>query len=663
MENDVAAIKQERIPLRFQSLNRKWKEVVYALSGFGANLMMVLMTARFASAVLPTDFVGNAAYNAILSLGEGADAQLINLVFPVLFTILFTISKAFDGLIDIPFAKLTDSFKSRWGRRRPLIALCLIPMIGAYIACWFPPFAVLDAQNAIIEGAQIGNTIWIFIWSLIFFATYTMCLIAFYGSLSTVCVDEQQRNRVSNYKAMFDTVGYAIGYAVLPVVVSAIYTASNGVIRVNHIILMMTPLMLTMLIPLFMIKEGNKHEAKLREAGVEFTPLHEDEPVGLLESIKATLKSKPFMRWLLVNCCSFFGLQMFLASQVALIDTLMELNGGMWATILNTCAFAPVPLMLFLFKKLKDRRGVRFAYQSCLISFAVALLAFFFGSSFFWGDNIAPKVIFGCVGGLIGSWAIGSFFMMPYLIPSQIAATERRFTGKNNSAMYFAAQAVATSIVGAISGTAVYSSIKGIRYSDGNWIDLADGVTAPLNSIPVGIMLVPFITAIACIAGFFLCFLMPKDYDLVTLATSMGMADRLTQEERDQKPENNVNAQGVVGNTMLWFLSVGVFELFWRYNLMKDHLGNYSKSKLILWYILSLLVPPLYGYISYQILQSIEKQAQNHAIIVKKSVKVINIIFASLCLSFVSNALMQYYVNQISYAQISEHEAKVFKEA
>ncbi|MCQ2956432.1 MAG: hypothetical protein MJ233_00760 [Mycoplasmoidaceae bacterium] len=59
----------------------------------------------------------------------------------------------------------------------------------------------------------------------------------------------------------------------------------------------------------------------------------------------------------------------------------MGLNGTNM-TILNTFAFGPVPIMLYLFNRIKERKGIRFAFQASLLSFSIAILAFFFGSRF-----------------------------------------------------------------------------------------------------------------------------------------------------------------------------------------------------------------------------------------------------------------------------------------
>ena len=142
--------------------------------------------------------------------------------------------------------------------------------------------------------------------------------------------------------------------------------------HIDKFALMGLPLMLTMIIPLFLIKEGEKYGYPENEGMKE-------EKISIWQSLKLTFSNKLFMSWTFVNCCTYFGLQMFLVGMNAMIVGGMGMNGLQMA-ILNTCAFAPVPIMLFLFNKLKAKKGVRFTYQTCLLAFAVAILSFFFGS-------------------------------------------------------------------------------------------------------------------------------------------------------------------------------------------------------------------------------------------------------------------------------------------
>jgi Na+/melibiose symporter-like transporter len=84
-----------------------------------------------------------------------------------------------------------------------------------------------------------------------------MSLIAFYGSLSQVCATDAQRLRVSSFKSFFDTITYCLVYALVPIVLDGLN------IHIDQFALILIPLMATMLIPLFMIKEGERFEKKL----------------------------------------------------------------------------------------------------------------------------------------------------------------------------------------------------------------------------------------------------------------------------------------------------------------------------------------------------------------------------------------------------------------
>ena len=566
-----------------QSLDKKWKELVYSASGFGPNFLMVLMGAYFSDAVNPA--------------GLGADVNgqtivgTICLVIPALFSVLMIVAKVFDGLIDIPFASITDNLSTKWGRRRPPILVCFIPMVISFAFCWWPVFGTA-------ESAQIGNTIWFIFWALIFFATYTMCLIAFYGSLSNVCSSASQRLRVSAFKSFFDTISYCVVYALVPVILQGLYNSSDGALGIDEFVFMCLPLMFTMIIPLFMIKEGKKYGYPENE-GFEKQP-----KIRLGQSFKITFKNKIFGNWLVVNCCSFFGLQMFLVAMNAMIIGGMGMDGvGM--TILNTCAFAPVPIMLYLFRKLAAKKGLRFTYQTCLISFAVAILGFFFGSTFICGDNKLAQYLIGCIGGVIGSWAIGAFFMMPYMVPAQISSVEEKLLKKNHSAMYFAAQAFATSVVGAIASYGVYDILKNIFVSgDFRFVwaeatellsaqEVAESLLGTGNVYNFGVMIVPFIVAILCVVGFLFAFRMPRDYSPAEVAKSFKKMypDLDISEYENVTHEKEEKGEILFVQIALSVLSGFLFGFIWYGMLLSSVKKLTGKGKRALFWALGCFIP------------------------------------------------------------------------
>lgn len=438
-----------------QLTNRKIP--LYALSGFGPNLLMIFVTAYLLDAVIPTGLVADRQFWSI----TGAV-----IVSPVIFSILFTVAKVIDGIIDIPLASFTDNIRNKLGKRKTAILLGFFPMVVSFILLWMMPSR---------EEESMLNTVWITVFAIIFFCSYTMCLVAYYASFSEIVPGEKERVKLSSWKSAFDTIGYATAYAVVPLLIGM------G-LNIQNIVLYFIPLLATMIIPLFMLKETSDQSVA-------------PEPkIPLGTSIALVFKNKLFMKYIVVLVTFYFGLQMFLAGQNVIASGVMELNGWQIA-IINTAAFAPVPIMLLLFNHIHKKKGLRFAFQLALILFAISMGIFSIARGDFFPKSWVPRLIIGAIGSTVGSFSIGAFFAVPYIYPSHIAALEIKRTGKNHSAMYFAIQGLFTQIVAAVSVSAVYLNVKSI--------------TTPTSEI-FGISLVPLIVAITCIVAFILCFRLPS---------------------------------------------------------------------------------------------------------------------------------------------------------
>ena len=622
----------------FKNLDKSWKEILYAMSGFGPNLLMILMGAFYSDAINPAALTGNAIIEQSIAG--------VCIVVPWLYAILGMIAKSFDGIIDIPLAALTDNLKSKIGKRRLPIMICFIPMVLSYACLWIPIFGQA-------ESARLGNTIWFVIMSFIFFGTYTMNLIAFYGSLSQVTYNDAQRARVSSYKAFFDTITYVVVYALVPLMISTSFP-------VGKLVFVLLPVMCTILIPVFMIKEGDKWEAKLIAEGYDIKLSEEEVHVGIFQSIKQTMLNKPFLKWNIVNACTFFGLQMFLVSMNALIVGLMGLE-SIHMTILNTCAFAPVPIMLYLFQKLKAKKGLRFTYQSCLLCFAICIMSFLIGSEYIMGPgNYGVKVLVGAIGGITGSWALGAFFMMPLLIPAQVSSVEEKLTGKNQSAMYFAGQALFTSIIGA-AAAALYDCIKNffvtkdfsqITYATSR-ADAAEVLNLAQEQVfCLGTLLVPIIVSACCIAGFFLAFRMCKNYTPQEVAKELGL-EKEYEEKKELFPQETIidsKNESIGVNIGLWVLSGSIFGFIWNYG-MRNRVNEFGGKRIgIVHYILSVIVFPYSAVLYYKYAKNIKAECDKLGIKCK-DYSIIFAICGAVFLWIIPLAVLQTKLNKIFNSQ------------
>jgi glycoside/pentoside/hexuronide:cation symporter, GPH family len=419
---------------------KRWQEPFYGIGGFGPAFMYQVAMSYLVTFYVPTQ-------------SDVVKGALI-LAPVILFSVVWLIARVIDALIDVPIATWTDNLRSRWGRRRPLMLLGMVPMIAAYALMWFPP--VMNG-TALGSGGDVVNLIYLGIISILFFVSYTLTTIPYLSALSEIVPDEKARVRTASWQTFFHTIGYVLAYVLVPILFDKLGKQMT--------ILVLLPSMLTILGPFFVI----------RESSTKGGDGHRAEPqIPLIKSFVMTLQNRTFRRYIYVYAALFFGLQLFLGGIKYMANDMMGLSDT-WLGIMNAAAFAPIPLMLLLFNFITRRRGIRLSIRIALVCFSAAMAVFALGWTGF-GIPVNP-VYFGITAGVIGSFAIGVFFTVPYTIPAQIAADETALTGKNRTGMYFAVQGLINQIVAALAGSVVLVNIVSIKTST---IDTGSIFVAPI---------------------------------------------------------------------------------------------------------------------------------------------------------------------------------------
>ena len=408
-------------------INSKLKMFIYAGSGMGVNLLNVVMGTYLVNAIVVNE--SSSANSSYLN---------ITLVSTVVWSILVTLSKVVDALIDIPVAGITDGLKTRWGRRRPAIFVGMIFLIIFYL------LFLLPLQK---EAGSLLNTFWFGLILSLFYVSYTLVMESYYSTFSEIVENEDKKLTLSNYKSVFDIIYLIIGYVLIPIFVS------NFNIRI--VALIMLPISLTMLIPLFMIKE--KSTKVIDSEDLEKT--EEIKSVSTFESIKLVFKNKTFVIWMLVFFFLQFGLQMFIGGVFKYGEEIMKLTGIKFSLVAGA-AFVPVPLTLFIYKKVINKYGFKVGYIYSLVIFMLAMVCMGLCNA-----NLIPnegaRLALGISGGFLSSFGIGAFFSVGYSIPAILAEKEYKKTGISNTAMYFAIQGLASGIAAAISTGLVWQNLRG----------------------------------------------------------------------------------------------------------------------------------------------------------------------------------------------------------
>ncbi len=428
---------------------KKWQEPIYAIGGFGPGFLYQIVLTYLLFYYRPAkSLVETGAVVFAPALGYAAG---------------MFIARVLDGVIDLPIASWTDNMKSKWGRRRPLMILGLLPTAVTFIMLWYPPVT----GKALGENGHWGNVAYISIVSSLFFFSYTLIIVPYLASLSEIVADENSRVRVASWQTFFNTAGYVLTFVVAPIMFDKF--------GIRGTVWLLLPAILSFIGPILVIKENPTNQSDQEKSSTE-QPVEQDVP--LWESVKMTLANKTFRIYILSLATFFFGLQFFLGGIAFMALDMMGLSQSQLGTM-NAAAFAPVPIMLLIFNVLAKKKGAKWAFRLSLLVFAAVMLAF----PLTWtrlNMPISPYLL-GVILGGIASFSIGVFFTIPYAFPAQIAAMDAKETGKDRAGMFFAVQGLINQFVGSLAGS----------------------ILALLLNWQYGVIAIGPIAAIACILAFF----------------------------------------------------------------------------------------------------------------------------------------------------------------
>jgi GPH family glycoside/pentoside/hexuronide:cation symporter len=428
---------------------KKWQEPIYAIGGFGPGFLYQIVLTYLLFFYRPAQ--------QLAATGAMVFAPAVG------YAVGMFVARVLDGVIDIPIATWTDNMKSKWGRRRPLMVLGLVPTAVTFILLWYPPIT----GNSLGANGHWGNAAYIAVVSSLFFFFYTLIVVPYLAALSEIVPDENSRVRVASWQTFFNTAGYVLAFVVAPILFDQF-----GIRATAWLLL---PSIISFIGPILVLKEDPTNLPD-QQASTNGKPAVEDVP--LWQSFRMTLANKTFRIYILSLATFFFGLQFFLGGIAFMALDMMGLTQSQLGTM-NAAAFAPVPVMLLIFNFLTKKKGAKWAFRLALIVFAVVMLAFPLGWTRF--DLPLSPYMIGIILGAIGSFSIGVFFTIPYAFPAHIASVDAKETGKDRAGMYFAVQGLINQFVGSLAGS----------------------ILALLLTWQYGVVMIGPVAAIFCILAFF----------------------------------------------------------------------------------------------------------------------------------------------------------------
>lgn len=373
---------------------------------------------------------------------------------------------AWDMVNDVLFGYLEDKTKSRWGKRRPYLIFCAIPLALAFWLVFSIPQGLTDvAYFFIIIGTFI-----------LFDTFHTLIATAYSAMTAEITADYDERTSLTTVRMVFSIIGYLLGAGGTSLLAGVFVDSFNVSLHTGWSIVSLifgALAGISMLIPgLFL-----KYKPDMETEDTKFPPI---------KSIWQTLKNKPFRSFLVVS--------MIMSISFTMVTTMLQyyinhqLNMGDQTFIIMLTMLGVLAVFLIPCGTLINKLGKAKTYALGLGIASIALIVGFFLPQ---GPSVAIYILAGVVGlGFSAQW------VCPHAMMPDVIEVDELQTGERREGVYYGMHATSTKITGALA-----SAICGWGLEIGRYISDV-GATQPdsaLFAIKAMFALIPAIFLIICI--------------------------------------------------------------------------------------------------------------------------------------------------------------------
>jgi GPH family glycoside/pentoside/hexuronide:cation symporter len=327
---------------------------------------------------------------------------------------------SWDMVNDILCGYISDRTRSRWGRRRPYLFFCAIPMGLSY---WLMFSLPVGLKGAAAFFAVIAT-------SLLYDTFCTMIIMAYYSMTAELTLDYDERTGLTTVRMIFNAVGYIVGAAAATLLAGILRDAMGITVRGawSAVGLIFGSLAaVTVLITAFMVRQK---------------PVLEPEPSKLppLSALASALKNRPFLQ--------YAAIQMLISITFTLVTTMLP-----YFVIYQLGMEGQLPIIMFLLlitltifltpcSAVAGRIGKAKTYALGLIIASVAMLAAFL---------LPPRAtglifIISAVAGL----GFSSQWVCPHSMMPDVIEYDELLTGERREGIFYGMNAMITKVTGAL---------------------------------------------------------------------------------------------------------------------------------------------------------------------------------------------------------------------
>lgn len=322
---------------------------------------------------------------------------------PAVAGIAILIGKTWDYLNDPLIGHISDSTRSRWGRRRPFLLFGAIPFALAFIMMWYKPsFTSNIALAAYYSAAYV-----------VFDAAATFVYMPYFALTPELTEDYDERTALTSYRMFFSIFGSLLAFTV-PLMIVGTFTPENAA----RVLTMAIIFGVISALPLWLVF-FNTEERK------SFSTL---EKPKIIPALKAAFKNRPFVFGAIIYLLTWICMDIIQAILLFFIKYALRLEGQsdiIMALIFITAIFS-LPLWEYASRKL----GKRYAYAIGVAFWAVVQLVLI---------SIGPSVAFIVVVILcvLAGIGVSAAHVLPWSILPDAIEWDEYHTGERHEGVFY----------------------------------------------------------------------------------------------------------------------------------------------------------------------------------------------------------------------------------
>lgn len=362
-------------------------------------------------------------------------ADVVGINLTVLGVVILA-SRVWDAVIDPAVGALSDRTRSRWGRRRPWMALGAVPLAATFVLLVVLP----HIENPWLEGLYLGAL------TFLFFLFWTMVTVPYEALGAELSFDYDERTRLLGVREGAVLAGTLLA-ALIPIVVGLSFELPTGSAGERHrfwLVGMIYVVLVTALVGVCVLFVRERLWAESQR------------PKAFFRNIGTVFKNRPFRILLTAYATSALGFSVAATMILFYVEHVLGSGAGpLFLAIYLGIGTATVPGWIYLARRLEKRRA-------WLIALGINTSAFVWALFLGRGD----ATLFGVIV-VLSALGLGGVMALPPSMQADVIDYDEWVTGRRREGEYIGFWSIVKKLAAALSAGLAFPILDLSGYAPG----------------------------------------------------------------------------------------------------------------------------------------------------------------------------------------------------